>query len=100
LPYEFLAEEQTLPAETLRSFGGNLIDLDRPQVTRPLSPVRVTKEFRMTKLLVRFVKEQCGATAIEYALIAAGISIAIVVTVNGLGATLNDLFTSVNTSLK
>jgi pilus assembly protein Flp/PilA len=54
----------------------------------------------MTKLLVRFVKEQCGATAIEYALIAAGISIAIVVTVNGLGATLNDLFTSVNTSLK
>jgi pilus assembly protein Flp/PilA len=54
----------------------------------------------MTKLLVRFVKEQCGAAAIEYALIAAGISIAIVVTVNGLGATLNDLFTSVNTSLK
>jgi len=75
-----------------------LIDLDRPQLT--LAIIFHPKEFGMTKLLVRFVKEECGATAIEYALIAAGISIAIVVAVNGLGATLNNLFTSVNTSLK
>jgi len=75
-----------------------LIDLDRPQLTPAI--IFHQKEFGMTKLLVRFVKEECGATAIEYALIAAGISIAIVVAVNGLGATLNNLFTSVNTSLK
>ena len=41
-----------------------------------------------------------GATAIEYGLIAAGIALAIIATVNGLGSNLNDKFTSINTSLK
>ena len=54
----------------------------------------------MSKLLVRFVNDESGATAIEYGLIAAGISIAIVAVVNGLGTTLNNKFTSINTSLK
>jgi pilus assembly protein Flp/PilA len=54
----------------------------------------------MSKLLARFVKDESGATAIEYGLIAAGISIAIIVAVNGLGSNLNDKFTSINTSLK
>jgi len=54
----------------------------------------------MTKLFARFMQDQSGATAIEYGLIAAGISIAIVAVVNGLGANLNTKFTSVNTSLK
>jgi pilus assembly protein Flp/PilA len=54
----------------------------------------------MSKLLVRFVNDETGATAIEYGLIAAGISIAIVVVVNGLGTTLKTKFTSINTSLK
>jgi pilus assembly protein Flp/PilA len=54
----------------------------------------------MSKLLVRFVNDESGATAIEYCLIAAGISIAIVAVVNGLGTTLNTKFTSINTSLK
>jgi pilus assembly protein Flp/PilA len=54
----------------------------------------------MFKLLERFVNDESGATAIEYGLIAAGISIAIVVVVNGLGTTLNTKFTSINTSLK
>ena len=54
----------------------------------------------MTKLFTRFLQDQSGATAIEYGLIAAGISIAIVAVVNGLGTNLNTKFTSVNTSLK
>ena len=54
----------------------------------------------MRKLLSRFLADESGATAIEYCLIAAGISIVIVVAVNGMGSTLNTNFTSLNTSLK
>ncbi len=54
----------------------------------------------MKSLLLRFVADQSGATAIEYALIAAGISLAIIATVNGLGTTLNAKYTAINTSLK
>jgi len=54
----------------------------------------------MRQLIARFLKDQSGATAIEYCLIAAGISIVIVVAVNGIGTSLNGTFTSVNASLK
>ncbi len=54
----------------------------------------------MKKLFLRFLADQSAATAIEYGLIAAGISLAIIAVVNGLGSTLNTMFTSVNTSLK
>ena len=54
----------------------------------------------MKKLIARFVKDESGATAIEYGLIAAGISIAIIVAVNGLGTNLNSKFTDINSSLK
>jgi len=54
----------------------------------------------MSKLLVRFMNDESGATAIEYGLIAAGISLAIIAAVNGLGTNLNDKFTSINSSLK
>jgi pilus assembly protein Flp/PilA len=54
----------------------------------------------MSKLFAHFLKDESGATAIEYGLIAAGISLAIIAVVNGLGTTLNDKFTSVNSSLK
>lgn len=47
-----------------------------------------------------FLRNESGATAIEYGLIAAGISIAIIAVVNGLGTQLNSTFTSVSTSLK
>jgi pilus assembly protein Flp/PilA len=47
-----------------------------------------------------FLSDQSGATAIEYALIAAGIALAIITAVNGLGTTLNSRFASVNTALK
>jgi pilus assembly protein Flp/PilA len=49
---------------------------------------------------MKFLSDQSGATAIEYGLIAAGISLAIIAAVNGLGTTLNTQFTSINSSLK
>jgi pilus assembly protein Flp/PilA len=54
----------------------------------------------MKNLIARFVKDQSGATAIEYGLIAAGIALAIITVVNGLGSNLNNKFTSINSSLK
>ena len=54
----------------------------------------------MKKLIARFAKDESGATAIEYGLIAAGISLAIIAVVNGLGTNLNTKFTSINNSLK
>ncbi|MGI9380225.1 MAG: Flp family type IVb pilin [Methyloligellaceae bacterium] len=48
------------------------------------------------KLLSKFFNDQSGATAIEYGLIAAGISVAIIVTVNTLGSSLEGTFTFVN----
>jgi pilus assembly protein Flp/PilA len=52
------------------------------------------------KIVAKFLADQSGATAIEYGLIAAGISLAIIAVVNGLGSNLNTKFTSINTSLK
>ena len=48
----------------------------------------------------RFLADETAATAIEYGLIAAGISLAIISAVKGLGTTLGSKFTSINTSLK
>ncbi len=54
----------------------------------------------MKNLVMRFAKDESGATAIEYGLIAAGISVAIIAVVQGLGSKLNSTFTSVQTALK
>ena len=54
----------------------------------------------MKNLVSRFVKDESGATAIEYGLIAAGIAIAIITAVNGVGSKLSSNFTSISTSLK
>jgi pilus assembly protein Flp/PilA len=54
----------------------------------------------MKEAIVRFWRDQSGATAIEYGLIAAGISIAILAVVNGLGTNLKNKYTSINNSLK
>ena len=51
-------------------------------------------------LISQFLKDETAATAIEYGLIAAGISLAIIAAVNGLGSRLNARFTAINTSLK
>jgi pilus assembly protein Flp/PilA len=50
--------------------------------------------------IVRFCRDHSAATAIEYGLIAAGISIAIIVAVAGVGSSLNTTFTSVSTAMK
>ena len=54
----------------------------------------------MTKLIRKFIDDESGATAIEYGLIAAGISLVIIAVVNGIGTKLNTKFTGINTSLK
>lgn len=54
----------------------------------------------MWSKLLAFVNNESGATAIEYGLIAAGISVAIIAVVNGLGTKLNTKFTSISTQLK
>jgi pilus assembly protein Flp/PilA len=52
------------------------------------------------RTLKRFWRDETAATAIEYGLIAAGISLAIIAIVNGLGTKLNTKFAAINTSLK
>jgi pilus assembly protein Flp/PilA len=54
----------------------------------------------MKNLVSRFVKDESGATAIEYGLIAAGIAIAIITAVQGVGSKLSTNFGTISTSLK
>jgi pilus assembly protein Flp/PilA len=54
----------------------------------------------MKSLFFRFVTDESAATAIEYGLIAAGISVAIIAVVNGLGSNLNAKFSTISTQLK
>ena len=54
----------------------------------------------MKSLTLSFLKDETAATAIEYGLIAAGISVAIIAVVQGLGTKLNATFTSISSSLK
>jgi pilus assembly protein Flp/PilA len=70
----------------------------------PFERFMVRLVFRPTvsgmKTIRRFLANESGATAIEYGLIAAGILLAIIAIVNGLGAKLNTKFTAINSSLK
>jgi pilus assembly protein Flp/PilA len=50
--------------------------------------------------IARFVRDESGATAIEYCLIASGIAAVIIVAVNGIGSSLNNKFTSINSQLR
>ena len=54
----------------------------------------------MTSIIKSFFKDESGATAIEYGLIAAGISVAIITAVNGLGTKINSNFQTISSSLK
>ena len=54
----------------------------------------------MRRLVAKFLRDESGATAIEYCLIATGIAFAIIATVQGIGPQLSGKFTSVNSSLK
>ena len=49
--------------------------------------------------LVQFIRDESGATAIEYGLIAAGISVAIIAVIQGVGTRLTRTFTAVSTGL-
>jgi pilus assembly protein Flp/PilA len=55
---------------------------------------------KMRASLIRFWRGDSGGTAIEYAIIAAGVALAIVTTVTTLGSTVEGLFQSVLTALK
>lgn len=66
--------------------------------TIPAQPA--TMGLTMIQILRQFAKDQSGATAIEYGLIAAGIAVAIIATVQALGTQLNTTFTSVSSALK
>jgi pilus assembly protein Flp/PilA len=59
----------------------------------------IARSTQMKTLVSRFLKDESGATAIEYGLIAAGISVAIIAVVQGLGDKLNTTFTSVQNAL-
>ena len=54
----------------------------------------------MKSLISKFFKDESGATAIEYGLIAAGIAIAIITAVNGVGTSLSTTFNNISSSLK
>ena len=60
----------------------------------------IPAEAKLKHLIGKFLSDESGATAIEYGLIAAGISLAIIAVVNGLGTNLNNAYTSINNSLK
>ncbi len=54
----------------------------------------------MKNLVARFVKDESGATAIEYGLIAAGIALAIIAAVQGVGSKLSGNLNTISTSIK
>lgn len=54
----------------------------------------------MKKLVAKFAKDESGATAIEYGLIAAGIAVAIIATVDSVGGSLNTMFGQVDSGLQ
>jgi pilus assembly protein Flp/PilA len=54
----------------------------------------------MKSIIKSFLKDESGATAIEYGLIAAGIAIAIITAVQGVGTQLSTNFNTISSSLK
>ena len=62
--------------------------------------METSAEAKLKGQIKKFLSDESGATAIEYGLIAAGISLAIIAVVNGLGTSLNTQFTNISTSLK
>jgi pilus assembly protein Flp/PilA len=60
----------------------------------------VGQEQQVRQLVLRFIADQTGATAIEYALIATGISIVILASVNSIGTSVSNKLTPISTALK
>jgi pilus assembly protein Flp/PilA len=80
--------------------GSNTRDKQIDNYMSVAGPLCRTKEFSIKNLISSFLKDETAATAIEYGLIAAGIAVAIIAIVNGLGSTLNAKFTGINTQLR
>jgi pilus assembly protein Flp/PilA len=57
-------------------------------------------ELKMMNLVMRFASDETGATAIEYGLIAAGISVSIIAVIQGIGSRLNTTFIGVEAALR
>jgi pilus assembly protein Flp/PilA len=69
-------------------------------VGRRLSRTRRQREYQVRQLVLRFMADQTGATAIEYALIATGVSIVILASVNSIGTSVANKITPISTALK
>jgi pilus assembly protein Flp/PilA len=67
---------------------------------RAASSSRESKEAGVIETLRRFLADETGATAIEYGLIAAGVALAIITVINGLGSKLNAKFGSISAALR
>lgn len=93
------AERVNAPISGVRFIGYKILRT-RKGLTLLTASEGKARAFPMLHLLVRFGKDQSGATAIEYGLIAAGIAAVIIVAVNTLGGNLNTTFSSVSTQLK
>jgi len=81
----------------------NCVDLVQSRSTGVLVFLRISDPFlreASMSAIVRFLNDSGGATAIEYCLLAAGIAMAIIATVNALGPTLNATYTNINTQLR
>jgi pilus assembly protein Flp/PilA len=63
-------------------------------------PAHLRQGLIVENRVLKFLRDDSGATAIEYGLIAAGIAIAIITVVKGVGTKLNTTFTSVSSALK
>jgi pilus assembly protein Flp/PilA len=97
----FCAIELTAPQSSDPRVTSTVAVLRTPARPYVSSTSHVDMEFNpMKNLIARFVKDESGATAIEYGLIAAGISVVIIVAVNGIGTTLNTKFEFISTKLQ
>ena len=88
---------KALPSKALKLFGTDLAHGLRILIAYCARRIG-NRDYE--KILKDFISDESGAMAIEYGLIAAGISLALIAVVNGLGTKLNSKFTSINSSLK
>jgi pilus assembly protein Flp/PilA len=65
----------------------------------PTTPVNHLREITTMSILKSFMRDESGATAIEYGLIAAGIAVAIITVVQGLGTKLSNTFQNITTAI-
>ena len=90
---------QTISRKIDGSILRRALDLIGKTLTRPEPAAQLSQEIRTMSLIARFLHDDTGATAIEYGLIAAGIAVAIIATVAGLGTKLAATFTKVDGAL-